>query len=543
MIIRKENIIRFFLLVIMLTVTGFQVIAQGNTELADGVVSYITGQNIYVKFVNTEGIKSGDTLYIKANNTLLPALLVQHLSSISCLCQPLDNLIFKVSDPVVAKKKLVIKEMQAPENLTEKMPEKDVSTAVIAAASKSEDQSEKKQLVSGRATVSSYSNFSTPGETSNKLRYTLVTNIGNTGQTALSAESYILFTHKLNEWEKVQENLNNALKIYSLALRYDFSDKASLWAGRKINPSLANVGAIDGIQFEYHPGSFFAGVAAGTRPDFTDYSLNTSLFEYGFYAGHNSKLKNGYLQSSLALFEQKNSGNTDRRFLYFQHNNSLIKNLNIFLSCELDLYKVLDSIPKNDLSLTGLYISARYRITSRLSVFASYDNRRNVIYYETFRNYVDELINQASRQGYRVNLNYRPVNALMLGLNGGYRFMKTDPEPTKTLNGFGTWSNLPVLKSSVTLSADLIQTSYMNGQVFGVQLLNDFFNYKLQNTLNYRFTNFSYTNNLTNLIQHIAGADLSYQVNKKTYISANYELTLQKDQNYSRLYLNLRRKF
>lgn len=535
--------IRFLLLVIMLIVTGFQVNAQENTELADGVVSYITGQSIYVKFVNTEGIKSGDTLYIKSNNTLLPALLVQHLSSISCLCQPLENLIFKVSDPVVAKKKLEIKEMPTPEKLTEKLPEKDVSTAVIAVSSKAMDQSEKKQLVSGRATVSSYSNFSTLGETSNKLRYTLVTNIGNTGQTALSAESYILFTHKLNEWYKVQENLNNALKIYSLALRYDFSDKASLWAGRKINPSLANVGAIDGIQFEYHPGKFFAGAAAGTRPDYADYSLNTSLFEYGFYAGHNTKLKNGYLQSSLALFEQKNSGNTDRRFLYFQHNNSVIKNLNIFLSCELDLYKVVDSIPKNDLSLTGLYISARYRITPRLSVFASYDNRKNVIYYETFRNYVDELIHQSSRQGYRMNINYRPVNAVMLGMNGGYRFMKTDPEPTKTLNGFGTWSNIPVLKLSVTLSADLIQTSYLNGQVYGLQFLKDFFNYKLQSALNYRFTNFNYTNNLTNLIQHIAGADLSYQVNKKTYISANYELTLQKDQNYSRLYLNLRRKF
>lgn len=543
MIFGKEDIIRIILLVIMLTVTGIQLFAQQTTELTEGAVSYITGQNIYVKFINTEGIKSGDTLYIKSNNTLLPALLVQHLSSISCLCQPLENMSFKVSDSVMAKKKSVTKEMQAPENLTEKLPEKDVSTAAIAAASKTVNQAEKQQLISGRVTVSSYSNFSTLGETSNKLRYTLVTNIGSSGKTPLSAETYISFTHTLNEWEKVKANLNNALKIYSLALRYDFSDKASLWAGRKINPSLANVGAIDGLQFEYHPGKFFAGAAVGTRPDYTDYSLNTSLFEYGFYTGHNSKLKNGYLQSSVALFEQKNSGNTDRRFLYFQHNNSAIKNLNVFISCELDLYKVVDSIPKNDLSLTGLYISARYRITPRLSVFASYDNRRNVIYYETFRNYIDELIHQASRQGYRMNINYRPVNAIMLGLNGGYRFMKTDPEPTKTLNGFGTWSGIPGIKSSVTLSADLIQTSYLNGQVFGIQFLKDFFDYKLQGNLNYRFTNFNYTNNLTTLIQHIAGADLSYQVNKKTYISVNYELTLQKDQNYSRLYLNLRRKF
>ena len=539
----KNNIACCLVFILMFTCFSIPVLSQHTVVQTEGAVSYITGRSIYVKFENTAGISAGDTLYVANNQQLVPALVVQHLSSISCLCQPISEQGFKVSDKVIAKKKLPLPEKNTQTEKTNEKSDTDVATSVIASGEKKVYEKTSSEMLTGRVSVASYSNFSTLGESSNKLRYTIVTNVGNPGKTALSAETYISFTHKLNEWDKVQENIYTALKVYSLALRYDVRDKASVWAGRKINPSIANIGAIDGIQFEYHPDKFFAGIAGGSRPDFNDYSFNPSLFEYGLYAGQNTNLKNGNLQSSLAIFEQKNNGNTDRRFLYLQHNNSAVKNLNIFFSCELDLYGVTDSIPQNKVTLTGLYFSARYRITPRLSVFASYDNRKNVIYYETFRNYIDELIHQASRQGYRLNLNYRPVNYLIFGLNGGYRFMKTDPEPTVTLNGYGTWSAIPVLNASFTLSADLIQTSYMNGQVYGARFIKDFFNNRFQTSLYYRYSDFSYTYQMNSVRQNIAEIDLSYQAGKKLYFSANYEITFHKEQNYNRLYLNLRRKF
>lgn len=541
--LKEINIPFQALAIVLLMARSLTVSAQENQNFREGLVSYISGKNVYVKFENTAGIADGDTLFLKNGEILIPALLVQHRSSISCLCLPVGDLKFSINDKILASQKTVKTELKeilpVPKN-------DDVTAEAIQSASEPEKlKTEEKSspLISGRISVSSYSNFSYVANNSHRLRYTLVTNAGRPGQTKLSAESYISFTHKINEWDKVKSNLNSALKIYSLALRYDFGEKATVWAGRKINTATANIGAVDGLQFEYRFGKIYAGAITGFRPDYSDYGFNASLLEYGAYAGQNINLHNGTIQSSLAIFEQKNNGNTDRRFMYFQHSNSAVKNLNVFASCELDLYKLADSIPKNEVSLTGLYLSARYRISKQIAVFGSYDNRRNVIYYETFRNYADDIIQLASRQGFRLNVNYRPVNKLFLGVNAGTRFSKSDPRPTKTINGNATWSAIPAINASLTFSADLLQTSYLDGQVYGARLTRDFAKNKLQTVLYYRYTRFDYTSSLTRLIQNICELDISYQFSKNLFLSANIESTIQSHQNFNRLYLNLRRKF
>jgi hypothetical protein len=50
-------------------------------------------------------------------------------------------------------------------------------------------------------------------------------------------------------------------------------------------------------------------------------------------------MKHGIIQNTLAFIQQNNSGQTDRRFAYFQHSNSLLTGLKFFGSVECDLYK------------------------------------------------------------------------------------------------------------------------------------------------------------------------------------------------------------
>nr|WP_320023357.1 hypothetical protein [uncultured Draconibacterium sp.] len=513
--------------------------AQESTNLMEGKVSYITGENIYVRFTSTEQIENGDTLFIRGENSLTPALLVDHKSSISCLCSKLAEHTFKVDDIVYGRKNNLVREVVQPQ---QELPEKDVNEQVLITQEPTKEPS-RTQDISGRLSMSSYSNFSDEGDNIHRFRYTLSAKASNLSGSKLSAETYVSFTHKLHQWDVVQENLNNALKVYSLALRYDINESATVWAGRKINPRIANVGAIDGLQFEYKFENMFAGIVGGSRPDYQDYGYNFDLFEYGVYVGQSAKAENGFVQSSLAFFEQRNTGNVDRRFVYMQHTNSAIKNLTLFSSLELDLYKLENDKPTNTVSLTSLYFSARYRFSKRLSVFGSYDNRKNVIYYETFRNYADEILQQASRQGVRARINYRPVNGFIVGASAGTRFRDEDPRPTKTLNGFATWTKVPTLNASLSISANLMQTSYLDGQVYGARLSKNLVSGKLYTMLHYRWVDFKYVNTLTNLQQHIGELDLSWQFSKKLYISANYEATFQEQQLFNRLYLNLRIKF
>ena len=74
-----------FLSVILLIMMGVR--AQKADTLVKGNISYLTSQNVYVKFQSTRGIKTGDTLLIDQNGKPTPALVVRSLSSMSCVCE------------------------------------------------------------------------------------------------------------------------------------------------------------------------------------------------------------------------------------------------------------------------------------------------------------------------------------------------------------------------------------------------------------------------------------------------------------------------
>jgi len=170
-----------YLISFCLTGILFPLSGQEVPAVADGSVSYISGQNIYVKFSNTRGIENGDTLYIRKNDRVIPALVVQNHSSVSCLCQPIGNLSFKVSDQISAK-------IKTPQPTPEYEPppapvkEKDVAADVIASVAQTsiKDKSPTSKTIRGKLTASSYSNFSDNSSDVHRFRYTFVANAGKT---------------------------------------------------------------------------------------------------------------------------------------------------------------------------------------------------------------------------------------------------------------------------------------------------------------------------------------------------------------------------
>jgi len=512
--------------------------------LRAGKVSYLTGQNIYVKFETTESIHPGDTVFRKVDNQLIPLFVVENLSSVSCVGKPLDKFIAKAGDEVVVRvpvKSIPIKEVPIKPAAIQIVP---AIEAAQPALTDTLTKAKREQDIQGSLSVSSYSNLSnTPVDNSQRMRYTFSLRANNLAKSRFSAESYVSFAHRINEWEEVQQNVFNALKIYSLAVNYDLGERTSISAGRKINTNLSNIGAVDGIQAETTIGQFTMGAVAGSRPNDADYSVNFRLLEYGAFAGHNVSTKNGRMQTSAAFFEQRNTGITDRRFAYFQHDNSLLKKLYLFTSCELDLYKVIEGIPKNEPTLTSLYVSLRYKPFKKLSLFASYDARKNVIYYETYKSYADRLLEEATRQGLQFKVNYRPGNQVSMGLSSGYRFRDKDINPNKNLNGYLTVNQVPWIKVSATLTANLLSTSYMEGQVYGIRLSRDIIPGKLYGDFNYRFIDYNFLNTDAQLIQNVAQWNLSWQIKNKLSFSIDYELTFENISKYHRMYISMSKRF
>ncbi len=532
-----------FIFIFCYIIPGLELNGQFTNENLTGHVSFLSSQNIYVKFKSTSGIFTGDTLYMSSNGILIPVLTVNNLSSSSCVCSIISSANLTIADLIIAKTKI---EYTKPEdkiavNVIKEIPKVD-SLASISEVRINEN--ELKQKIRGNISAYSYSDFSnTKNSDSQRFRYTLSIDARNIGSSKLSAESYISFRHKKGEWNEVNKNVFNALKIYNLAFRYDLNKTTQLSLGRKINPKISSIGAMDGIQAEKSFNRFALGGIIGSRPDYSNYGFDINLFQYGAYLMYNYNTSDIFYESSLAFMQQSNHSKTDRRFLYFQHSNSIVKNLYFFGTFELDLYKLKNNLPQNTFNLTGLYISLRYKMTNKLTISGSYDARKNVMYYETYKTLIDSILENQMRQGVRLQSNYRISKNMIFGMHTAYRFLRSDPQPSKNIYSYFTYSQLPGLNASITVSGTLLGSSFLNGKMLAINVSRDFFQGKVQTILGYRYVDYNQAENLLDITQNIGEMNISWYFYNNMSLSVDFESTFEPKNKYNRIYLQIRKRF
>jgi hypothetical protein len=544
----NSNMKYLFILAFIFTIVT-PVIAQTSPELTEGKVTYLSSQNVYVRFASTEGLKVGDTLYSGSAKVLKPVLKIVSLSSTSCVCIAIDNAKFTISQSILTNR--IHKEDKPKEVLVSqvKIEKPIVADTLITPVIEKKQVKSRKQLISGRIYATSYSDFSNMMSDAQRMKLGFTLNAAHINNSRLSAETYISFYVKNNGWEDIKKDVFNGLKIYSLALKYEFNDNTLMWFGRKINPRVANMGAIDGLQLEYRHNSITTGLIVGSRPDYQDYGFNAKLLQYGGYISHDINLGKNLVQNTLAIIQQTNSGKTDRRFAYFQHNSTWFRNLNFFGSAEVDLYKkVYDSIESvskvtNSASLTNLYLSIRYNVTRNLGFTLSYSERQNIIYYETYKTIIDQLLAAQASKGYRFSANYRPGKMISMGLNAGYNFQKNDPKPSQNIYGYLSYNRIPWLKAMATLSATALESSYLSGKIFSLGLSRGIFSDRMNLGLTYRMVDYTYEYSKINELQHIAELSLDTRIYRKLSISLNYEGTFIKSEQHNRVYVQLMQRF
>lgn len=529
-------IILFFLFTV-------EIQAQQSTVIQMGKVSFASTQNIYVKFKTTEGISAGDTLFIYSKGKITPVLIVKSLSSGSCLCTSISSINLPVSQDVIAKKR-TNGSTPAIKTIEKKVSEVPQLKSSDDSVKKDLSDIKPKQKINGSLSVYSYSDFSnTTAKNSTQLRYTYRIDAKNIGNSRFSLDNYLSFRHKIGDWALIKADIFNALKVYSFSLKFEPSEKTRISLGRTINYRISSIGAMDGLQVEHTFNKFSVGAVVGTRPNYRNYGFDSKLLQYGGFIAFDTKASESFSESSLAFMQQMNNMKTDRRFLYFQHSNSLLRNLYFFGIVEVDLYSVKNDLPQNTLNLTGLYLSLRYRISKNLTLTGSYDQRKNICFYETYKSVIDSIFENEKRQSYRLQGNYRITKNLTIGLESGYRFLKTDPRPSRNLYGYLTYYQIPGVNMSVTLSGTYLESAYMNGKVLGANISKDLFHGIIQTSIGYRYIDYSIPESKTNLIQNIGEAGIFWQFSKKMSLSTNYEGTFEKINKYSRVFLQLRKRF
>lgn len=530
-----------FCLVFLLPVS---MMGQSKFLLRKGKISFVSSKNVYVKFSSTEDISVGDTLFVIQNEDLVPAMKVDNKSSSSTVCSPLMQQKFEVGKEVIAQ--IPVKEKKK-EEIVEQTPE-EPTPIIDPTQTDPEDNTLAedvlfKEKVKGRFSVASY-NSTSSYRTLNRMRYAFMYRGYNLNNSRLSVETYMTFRHTLGEWADVQENFFSAFKVYGLSFKYDFDKSTNLTFGRKINPRFSSIGAIDGLQFEKGLGDFRLGLIAGTRPNFRDYSFDFRLPQLGAYVSYISPNPTNFSQTTLGVVEQRNAGNTDRRFVYFQHSGQIGKNLNLFGSAELDLYENINNEVRNNIQLTNLYASLRYRIGRKVRLSFSYDNRKNIIYYESYKSFIDQYIDDEIRQGFRIGFSHRATKLISWGLNTNVRFQKSQENPSRHASAYVSISKVPFLNVRAMIRANYLQTDFLDSRIFGARFSRDIIPRKLSGELYYRWVDYLYKNSTRTIHQNIAGFGLSWRIQKKLSLNLFYEgVFSDPESTYHRFNMRLIKRF
>ena len=322
----KQGLIFFFLTLI---IAPFAVAQQSG--VLEGEVSYRSSRNIYARFDNTRRIQEGDTLFLADGNT--PCLLVVTKSSSSCVCTVLNDCEVSVGTAV----KFYWKEEEVEEESEPivVLP----SDSLTKPEAPEEVEEESRQRIRGRVSLSSYSNIGQKRDDRHRLMTRVSFNADNIANSNFSVETYLNYRRIFPTDETKFAPNTSMLRVFSLAARYQ-TDRYMVAVGRRINPRMSSVGAIDGLQAEVNLGPAFIGAIAGSRPDHIDFRPNPQLFQAGGYVGVTSSSKAFRSQTTLGMIQQQNAGNIDRRYAYFQHSGTIAQKLTLFSSAELDLYSI-----------------------------------------------------------------------------------------------------------------------------------------------------------------------------------------------------------
>ncbi len=513
---------------------------QGNAEVLEGKVTFTTSRNVYVKFDHTERITVGDTLRWSVDGVLMPCLTVTQKSSTSCVCTILNECDIEVDDQIfyefVPEEQEVVQEVDVSE-LSPQMP-------VVTQTANSSPEPAQTELIRGRLSAASYSNFSGNGDERHRMMYRLSVNANNIGDSKFSAETYLNYRQNFLAPGETSIRPTKFFRVYNLAVRYDADSTTSLVLGRRINNKVSSLGAIDGLQGEKHFGSNYVGALVGFRPDIFEYTLNTNLLQYGAYIGRSTSNGRLYAQTTLGVLEQRNTGQIDRRYLYFQHSSNIGRKLNLFGSMEFDVYQRVNEVVANTPRLTNLYVSARYRFSRKVNVSIAYDSRKRILFYETLRTEIEQLLaDDESRQGLRLRVQVRPLKLLTVGAAYSRRFQSSLQNKSENINGFASLSRIPKFGGRLTLNFNMNTSNYLESMIISARHSRTLIERKLDADFYYRWVHYHFFDSRLKTSSSYIGMGLNFRINRELLLGVLGEYSIQPTDRVFRVNFRIIKRF
>ncbi len=498
--------------------------AQSN-KAQTGAVSFVTSTRVYIKFDNTQAILPGDTLYRFVNDQLTPSVVVEKKSSLS----------------VVAR--LLAGQKPAKGDLMQ-FNGRNINSGNDAVPAK-QLLEKKKDPIKGSVSVGSYVQASSATDFNARNMARVRFNMNEINDSRLSISTYFIYRQNLEASEDTIYQSPGLFNIYNLFLKYEKKDDYSFGVGRKINRRVASLGMIDGVHLEKQLGILHVGGIAGFRPNFRNNGFSTDKPQMGAYLGiaHNSNGKS--LDLTVGLLEQKNGSAIDRRYIYAQGMANLGFGFNLFSSAEMDLYTLNSDLTQGGNRLTNFHLSANYRFNKKVRFSASYDNRKQIIFYETFQTNLERLIaDDEARQGIRARVTLKPFKRVTIGAAYGKRYQNSMANASDNYNVFGSIRNMPIIGGIVSANLNVNQSNYLNSVSATFRHSRYYFRNKVSASTYLRSVAYSHNPERDVTILHqFAGSQFNYLFGNNFSLGGLVEFSLRKSEYKSRFNIQLTKRF
>jgi len=482
--------------------------SQNQEKWLQGYISFVTKKNIYVKFEKTNNIQVGDSLFFKTNSGFVPALFIEIKSSVSILCTSISNMKFTKGQNIYAK----IRIKEKTENVVVSNENKNFEVVAKESIYEKEDVSLPTPKLRGRFTVATNSNL---GDYSNnvgnhRFRYIFSMKGDNIKNSKFYFDHYISFNQTYNPDFTHSEKINDKLRFYRITFGYQ-NKNYDISFGRQIKNKISALGSFDGVYVDKQiKNDFYVGALTGFRPDYSNYGFNSDLFQYGAFISYFPDYKKSSTRGTIAFFEQKNTGIVDRRFLYTQFSTSFSKSIRFFGASEIDLYRINNGVVNNSPKITNIYGNLSFRFSKKVNFSLGFDSRKNRIYYETYKDFLETLIERETRQGLRFRIGYRPFRKVSFSIMSNIRF-KDKVLSSKYYNAMVFFRSIPFIKSNISLSANLINTNYLDSKSITFRLSKRI-KKRITFRIDYKYYQYFYPGTKTSRNQNRVGGSLNFTV-------------------------------
>ena len=193
---------------------------------------------------------------------------------------------------------------------------------------------------------------------------------------------------------------------------------------------------------------------------------------------------------------------------------------------------------------TSIFASTVYRFDKKLSFDLSYDARKTIYYFESFKSTIDSILDSRMRQGVRLGAYYQWSRTLLVGLNGGFAKQNDDVHPS--FNGGTSVSFSELTKLNFILIADFtyLQSNYLNGFSYGVKMNKNFLTNYLNAGVGFRRVDYLFARNTADgVAQNIVDADLRWMMFKSLYLNFVYEFVSEKRITSNRIFVGISQSF